>query len=109
VFRVGRSGCWSLRIGLRSHRWWLPGHGDLDGGVIRDVRLALGGVAHKPWRAIRAETALRGSPATVDSFRRAADAELADARQLPGNAFKVPLTRNTLVSVLSEVAAEMPR
>jgi xanthine dehydrogenase YagS FAD-binding subunit len=82
---------------------------DLDGGVIRDVRVALGGVAHKPWRATRAEAALRGSPATAESFRRAADAELCDARPLPGNAFKVTMTRNTLVAVLAELAAEKPR
>src|SRR5713226_546511 len=45
-------------------------------GVIRDVRLALGGVAHVPWRATKAELTLRGAPATEETFRRAADAEL---------------------------------
>src|SRR6266478_214322 len=67
------------------------------GGVVQDVRIALGGVAPVPWRAWRAEAELRGKPATEEMFRRAADAELAGARPLPGNAFKVPLARNTLV------------
>lgn len=79
---------------------------DVRDGVVRDVRIALGGVAHKPWRAARAEAALRGAPATVESFRRAADAELADARPLPDNAFKVPMARNTMVAVLRDLARE---
>jgi xanthine dehydrogenase YagS FAD-binding subunit len=76
------------------------------GGVVRDVRLALGGVAHKPWRATTAEQALRGAAATADSFRGAAEAELAAARPLPGNAFKLPLARNLMVSTLLELAEE---
>ena len=72
-------------------------------GMVGDVRLALGGVAHKPWRATTAEQALRGAPATQDSFRAAAEAELAGARTLPGNAFKVPLARNVIVSTLLEL------
>jgi xanthine dehydrogenase YagS FAD-binding subunit len=77
---------------------------DVSDGAVGDARIALGGVAHKPWRARRAEAALRGAPATVESFRRAADAELADARPLPDNAFKVPMVRNTLVAVLRDLA-----
>jgi xanthine dehydrogenase YagS FAD-binding subunit len=73
---------------------------ELDGDGVADVRLALGGVAPKPWRAWRAEAALRGSPATEESFFEAADAELAEARPLAGNAFKVDLTRRTLAAVL---------
>jgi len=69
-------------------------------GRVADVRIALGGVAHKPWRALRAEAALRGASATEESFGRAADAELADARGLQHNAFKIPLARNTLRMVL---------
>jgi xanthine dehydrogenase YagS FAD-binding subunit len=76
---------------------------DVDAGEVRDVRLALGGVAHKPWRAHVAEEALRGRPATAEIFRAAAEAELAAARPLPGNAFKVPLARNTIVSTLLEL------
>jgi xanthine dehydrogenase YagS FAD-binding subunit len=72
-------------------------------GVVRDVRLALGGVAHKPWRATTAEQALREAPATAERFRAAAEAELAQARPLAGNAFKVPLARNTIVSTLLDL------
>jgi len=74
-----------------------------DDGIVRDVRLALGGVAPKPWRAWKAEAALRGAPATEESFRRAAEAELADAQPLPGNAFKVPLARNTIARTLLDL------
>lgn len=77
---------------------------DVVDGTVRDVRIAFGRVAHKPWRAFRAEEVLRGAPATNDTFRRAADAELADARPLPDNAFKVPLAANTLVAVLRDLS-----
>ena len=76
------------------------------GGVVQDVRIALGGIAPVPWRAWRAEAELRGKPATEEMFRRAADAELAGAQPLPGNAFKVPLARNTLVRTLLELKEE---
>ncbi len=77
-----------------------------DDGTVRDVRLALGGVAAKPWRAWKAEAALRGTPATAESFRRAAEAELADAQPLPGNAFKVPLARHTIARTLLDLTEE---
>jgi xanthine dehydrogenase YagS FAD-binding subunit len=80
---------------------------ELDGGTIADVRLALGGVAPKPWRARRAEQALRGQPAIESSFLAAADAELADARPLAGNAFKVELARRTLTAVLQQLTEEL--
>lgn len=73
-------------------------------GMIEDVRLAFGGVAHKPWRATRAEETLRGQPTTPGQFARAADAELAAAQPQPGNAFKVKMLRNTLVAALQELA-----
>ncbi len=76
---------------------------DTEPGTVRDVRLALGGVAHKPWRATIAEGVLRGAPATVESFRAAAEAELAEARPLPGNAFKVLLARNTIIRTLLDL------
>ena len=76
---------------------------ELDGDAIADARVALGGVAPKPWRAWRTEQALRGRPATEATFLQAADAELADARPLPGNAFKVDLTRRTLAAVLEQL------
>jgi xanthine dehydrogenase YagS FAD-binding subunit len=79
---------------------------DVADGAVRDVRVALGGVAHKPWRARKAEQALRGAPATEASFRAAAEAELADARPLPGNAFKVPLARNVVATTLLELVEE---
>ncbi|HTD33356.1 MAG TPA: xanthine dehydrogenase family protein subunit M [Candidatus Elarobacter sp.] len=77
---------------------------DVDGGRVRDVRIALGGVAHKPWRATQAENALRGAAADEQTFRRAIDAELAEARPLRDNAFKVPLARNVVVRTLLELA-----
>ena len=79
----------------------------VEGGRVADVRLALGGVAHKPWRAWRAEEALRGAPATADAFAEAAEAELAAARPLPGNAFKVALARRTIVAVLQDLAGDL--
>jgi xanthine dehydrogenase YagS FAD-binding subunit len=77
---------------------------DLDGGVVRDVRIALGGVAPKPWRAWKAEAALKGGPATAERFRAAAEIELADAKPLRDNAFKVELARRIVTSVLEELA-----
>ena len=79
---------------------------DVMNGTVRDARIALGGVAHMPWRAFRAEDVLRGAPATEETFQRAAEAELADAQPLPGNAFKVPLTRNVLVRTLLDLLEE---
>jgi xanthine dehydrogenase YagS FAD-binding subunit len=79
---------------------------DVADGVVRDVRIALGGVAPVPWRAARAEAVLRGAPANEEMFGRAAEAELADAQPLPGNAFKVPLARNTLVRTLLDLTEE---
>ncbi|WP_043660945.1 FAD binding domain-containing protein [Nocardia thailandica] len=73
-------------------------------GVVREARIALGGVAHKPWRASAAEAALRGAPATPASFGAAADAELAAARPQGHNAFKIPLARSVLVATLGGLA-----
>ncbi|HYH30770.1 MAG TPA: xanthine dehydrogenase family protein subunit M [Pseudonocardia sp.] len=83
---------------------------DVADGVVRDARIAFGGVAHRPWRAWRAEETLRGATADADSYRAAAQAELADARPQDGidggNAFKIPLLTRTLVAVLRELAVE---
>ena len=79
---------------------------DAEGGTVRDVRLALGGVAHKPWRAHKAEAALQGAPATAASFRAAAEAELADAAPLRNNGFKVELAKRAIVATLSELTGE---
>ena len=78
---------------------------DLDGDTVRDCRIAFGGLAHAPWRAERAEEALRGAPAGEDGFRAAAEAELSAAEPLRDNAFKIPLASNILVRTLAEVCA----
>ena len=70
---------------------------------IRGARIALGGVAHVPWRARRAEEVLRGADVTRAAFRRAAESELEQAAPLAGNEFKVPMARGALVTVLSEL------
>jgi len=77
---------------------------DVTNGKVRDVRLALGGVATKPWRAWKAEEALRGQAATEPSFRAAAEAELVEAAGLRHNEFKIELAKRTLVAVLCELA-----
>jgi xanthine dehydrogenase YagS FAD-binding subunit len=74
------------------------------GGEVRDVRIAFGGLAHKPWRAHDAEDVLRGSAADEEAFRRAADAELAQAEPLRDNGYKVELAHNSLVRTLVELA-----
>lgn len=70
------------------------------GDAIATARIALGGVAHKPWRARKAEQMLAGAAADADVFSAAADAELDAAEPLPGNEFKVELTRRTLIAQL---------
>jgi xanthine dehydrogenase YagS FAD-binding subunit len=75
----------------------------VDDGKVTDVRLALGAVARRPWRARRAEEALRDAPATPDAFAAAADAELAEARPLRDNGYKVTLARNLIVNTLGEL------
>ncbi len=79
---------------------------DLEAGRVKDVRIALGGVAHKPWRALNAEAAIRGQPATEAVFRRAAEAELADAAPLRDNAFKVELATRIITTTLLELAGD---
>jgi xanthine dehydrogenase YagS FAD-binding subunit len=76
---------------------------DVADGNVRDVRIAFGGLAHKPWRAYAAEDALRGEPAGEAAFAAAADAELAHAQPLRDNGYKVPLAKATLVQTLLEL------
>jgi xanthine dehydrogenase YagS FAD-binding subunit len=76
----------------------------LEEGRIADVRLALGGVAAKPWRATKAEAALKGGAATREAFLAAAEAELADAKPLSHNGFKIELARRTIAATLAELA-----
>jgi xanthine dehydrogenase YagS FAD-binding subunit len=73
-------------------------------GVIENVRLALGGVAPKPWRAAEAENVLQGVAADAETFRRAADAELAGATGYRHNSFKIELAKRTITGVLSDLA-----
>ncbi|MFF4734573.1 FAD binding domain-containing protein [Streptomyces sp. NPDC001262] len=82
---------------------------DVRDGIVHEVRLAFGAVASRPWRARQAEHALTGGPAEAAAFAAAADAELAAARPLPHNAYKLPLMRNLAVSVLTELAEEAAR
>jgi xanthine dehydrogenase YagS FAD-binding subunit len=79
---------------------------ELDGDIIRDVRLALGGVAHKPWRDKAVEQALIGQPVSRENFVAAADAMLRDAKPLEHNAFKIKLARRAIVRALSDAATE---
>lgn len=76
----------------------------VEDGRVKDVRIAIGGVAHKPWRATKAEAALKDRPATAQAFRDAALAELADAKPLRDNGFKIELASRTLVAVLGDLA-----
>lgn len=77
---------------------------ELDGDVIKDVRLALGGVAHKPWRDKAVEQLLKGKPVSRENFVAAADAMLRDAQPLEHNAFKIKLARRAIVRALSDAA-----
>jgi xanthine dehydrogenase YagS FAD-binding subunit len=76
---------------------------EVENGVIRSVRLALGGVAHKPWRAWTAERILTGATANRETYAHAAEAELADARGYGDNNFKIGLAKRVIVGVLSEM------
>jgi len=76
-----------------------------NGSVIEDARVALGGVAHKPWRDVAVEMPLRGQAASPALFARAADALLQQAAPLSHNAFKVDLAKRAIVRALTEAAA----
>jgi xanthine dehydrogenase YagS FAD-binding subunit len=77
---------------------------ELYGGMIRDVRIALGGVAHKPWRCFKAETGLKGELATQATFSRAADTALRQAIPRTHNGFKVEMARRLIVRALTELS-----
>ncbi|HWE45898.1 MAG TPA: xanthine dehydrogenase family protein subunit M [Caulobacteraceae bacterium] len=77
----------------------------MDGGTVREARIALGGVATKPWRAHEAEAVLNGKPLDEAQARRAADAAFAGARTREQNAFKPELGRRTLVRALMQAQA----
>ena len=82
---------------------------DIEGGTIREARLALGGVAHKPWRDREAEAQLAGAPATRENFLRAADAVLRDARGFGHNDFKIELARRGILRALAQAARGTPQ
>lgn len=73
---------------------------EIDGGTIRQSRVVLGGVAHKPWRSREAEAALSGKPASEESFQRAAEAALQNAKPLAHNTYKVELGKRAIVRAL---------
>jgi xanthine dehydrogenase YagS FAD-binding subunit len=77
----------------------------VEKGMIRDVRVALGGVAHKPWRASTAEKLLLGNAPTAENFVRAAAEELAPAIPRRDNAFKIELAKRTIVYALEQLSA----
>ncbi|MCP2050908.1 UNVERIFIED_ORG: xanthine dehydrogenase YagS FAD-binding subunit [Pseudomonas fluorescens] len=83
---------------------------ELEGDTIVDARLALGGVAHKPWRDRAVETALIGQAVSRETFSQAADALLQDAEPLEHNRFKIKLARRAIIRALSDaaVAGERP-
>jgi xanthine dehydrogenase YagS FAD-binding subunit len=82
---------------------------EIADGTIREARLALGGVAHKPWRDREAEAQLAGAPATRESFLRAADALLREARGFGQNDFKIELARRAIVRALAQAACGAPQ
>lgn len=77
---------------------------ELGGGIITDARLALGGVAHKPWRNQEAENMLKGQPATEESFHKVAETVIKGAVGYEHNAFKIELARRAIVRTLMEAA-----
>lgn len=77
---------------------------DVQAGTIKNARVALGGVATKPWRSKEAEAALVGQPATPAVFAKAADAALGGAKGQPTNAFKIDLAKRTIIRALTEVS-----
>jgi xanthine dehydrogenase YagS FAD-binding subunit len=82
---------------------------ELEGDTIKEARLALGGVAHKPWRDPSAEAALRGQIINEAAFTRAADVLLRDAKGFEHNAFKIDLARRAIVRALTQAAAGTPQ
>lgn len=77
---------------------------EIENGSIKNVRIALGGVAHKPWRALAAESFLTENTASDENFRAAAEIELQAARGFEHNSFKIELAKRTIVGVLNELA-----
>jgi len=79
---------------------------DAGAGTLRELRIALGGVAHKPWRALDAEAVLRGQAPSAELLARAGAAAVAGAQPYPDNAFKVELAQRAVVRALRTVIAK---
>jgi xanthine dehydrogenase YagS FAD-binding subunit len=77
---------------------------DINSGRIRQARVVMGSVAHKPWRSREAEAALSGKQASEENFRSAAEAALAGAKPLAHNAYKVELGKRAVVRALMRAA-----
>jgi xanthine dehydrogenase YagS FAD-binding subunit len=82
---------------------------EMEGSIVHEARLALGGVAHKPWRNPEAEAALTGQPVNRDTFARAANIVLRDAKGFGHNTFKIDLARRTIVRALTQAANGTPQ
>lgn len=80
---------------------------EMEGSVIKSAGLALGGVAHKPWRSLPAEKSLAGQTPSPDTFRKAADLALAGAKGYEHNAFKIELARQNVVRALMIASKEV--
>ena len=78
---------------------------DVGGGKVKNARLAMGGVAHKPWTPKEAERALVGAAAQADSFERAGQAAVKDATGQPHNEFKIALAQRLVTRTLGDLAA----
>jgi xanthine dehydrogenase YagS FAD-binding subunit len=81
----------------------------MDGNTIRQARLALGGVALRPWRDQSAVAAWKGQPADQKNFARAAEILLHDAKGFKHNAFKIELARRAIVRALTQAARGTPQ
>jgi xanthine dehydrogenase YagS FAD-binding subunit len=81
----------------------------MDGDTIAEARLALGGVAHKPWRDQQAEKLLSGQGASRENFQRVAEALLQDAKSYGHNSFKIELAKVAIVRALSQAASREGR
>src|SRR5262249_14078324 len=82
---------------------------ELEGNTIKEARLALGGVAHKPWRDTAAEPVLRGQPANQAGFAQAAERCLHDAKRCAHKAFKIDLARRAIVRALMQASRQAPQ
>jgi xanthine dehydrogenase YagS FAD-binding subunit len=82
---------------------------EIENGAIKQARFALGGVAHKPWRDRQAEAQLSGAPATRESFARAAETVLRQARGFGHNDFKIELARRAIERALRQAASSTPQ